>query len=507
VVAAITDKEIALEILKCEKYFTHFLSYCRITDTPTSTNPGGIIPFELYPHTKKVIATLLNYRLIDIIKSKQVGMSWLVGGAWVLWNAMYKYGDRTLMYSAGEREAIELMSKGKQIYEHLPEWMQIKTGKDSTMLMTFPLVHSQIVALPSTEKAGIGEKASRVICDEWAFHPCAEANYFNSKPTVDAGGQFIGMTTVDPSNPDSLATSIFTDAQNGLNDFVPLFLGWDSMPSRTQEWYDGVKQNIPTRNLNGLTPDLYMSKNYPRTIDEALSLPETVAAFDYKVLDLMAEKTKNPEKGFPEIDENICHIYRPFLQGEPYIASSDASHGVGQDYAITVIMDTRTGEVVADIMSKVLPPESLAYHSVKLLSLYKNPKWFPEDNDWGRTVITEAQKLGYNNFGYQDDKKTKEGFHTGIATRLPLWGELIMGINNRQITIYNKDGLKQFYDVFRNAKESGRIEARQGRHDDYPVAVGICWLKRTEIETGEWKPKTINSLTFNRDNLPAFLRR
>jgi hypothetical protein len=486
-----TDKEIALELVKCENSFLHFLSYCRIVSAQ-----AGVIKFELYPHTRNVISKLLLEKLIVILKSKQVGMSWLLN-AWVLWNAMFKVGCRILMYSSGESEAIELMSKCKQIYEHLPEWLQIKTGKDSTMLMTFPLTRSQIIAFPSTAKAGIGQQASIVVCDEWAFHPCAEANYFNSKPTIDSGGQFIGMSTVDPENPDSLSTSIFLDAQEKVNRFCPIFIPWDVMPNRTIEWYNEVKSSIPVRNLNGLTPDLYMSKNYPRTIGEALSLPESVAAFDIHSLDSMLEKTKNPEKGFTDIDENICHIYKPFLQGEPYIASSDASHGVGMDYSITVIMNTRSGEVVADIMSKVLPPEDLAYHSVKLLKMYRDPKWFPEDNDWGRTVITEGLKLGYTNFGYQDEKKTKEGFHTGPNTRVDLWGNLIMGINNRQITIYNKDGLKQFYDVFRNAKESGRIEARQGRHDDYPIAVGICWLKRGEVDSGEaWKPHTIQSLHF-----------
>ncbi len=496
-----TEKEIQVELLKCEKSFLHFLAYCRIVESPAPHS------FELYPHTKEVIKALMTQRLIDIIKSKQVGMSWLIGGAWALWNAMFKYGFRVLMYSAGEAPAIELMSKGKQIYEHLPEWLKIKTGKDSTMLMTFPLMKSQITAYPSTENAGLGERGGLVLCDEWAFHPCAEANYYNSKATVDGGGQFVGMTTVDPQNPDSLATSLFLGAPE--NGFYPIFIPWDVMPGRDQIWYEGVKRSVPVRNLNGLTPELYMAKNYPKTIEDALSVPGSIAAFDASVLDFMKGETKNSitkELNLVDLDSTVIHIYKPFSLGNYYIAASDTSHGVGQDYSVTGIMNVKTGEVVADIFSNTISNDEFTAKSIQLLKVYSNPKWFPEDNESGRVIINIAQRIGYSNFGYQDVNRTKIGFHTG-QNRWELLGELQAAINNRQIIIYNYDGLKQFYDVIRNPKKEGRIEARNGRHDDYPVMVAICWLKRNEVATVEYQPHTIQSLHFGNTELPAFIRR
>ena len=315
------------------------------------------------------------------------------------------------------------------------------------------------------------------------------------------------MTTVDILNPDTLAKSIFKGApQNG---FTPLFFPYNVIEGRDEKWYEAKKNEIPERELANLTPELYMHQNYPRSIEEAFSAPQTVSAFDTNSLSQMMGDIRNPIKlSDTDIDWNIVKIYKPFSIGNCYIAASDTSHGVGKDNSVTVVMNTKMGEIVADIMNPLLRPEELAWHSVKLLAHYKNPKWYPENNEWGRTVITKAQELGYTNFGYETDKKLEghEGWHSGEKTRFELFGALIPAINNRQITIYNKDGLKQFSDIIRNSNKNGRIEAMGGRHDDYPIAVGICLARKGEVGTTEWNPPVIESLHFTKRRVYARVR-
>ena len=412
---------------------------------------------------------------------------------------MYRAASTWLLFSRGEREVIELLDKARRMYKHLPTFLQLKLTHDPEKEMRFGN-YSSIKAFAATETGGISYDASGIVCDEWDYHPFAEGNYINAKPAMEDGGQFIGITTVDILNPDTHAKTIFQDALKGKNEFTPLFFPYTARPGRDEKWYEEKKSNIPESELGNLTPELYMFQNYPRSIEEAFSVPQTVAAFDVKSLGGMMEDVRNPVH-IDEIDNTIIKIYKPFSIGNFYIAASDTSHGVGKDYSVTVIMNVRTGEIVADIMHQLLSPEELAYHSVKLLKLYKNPRWYPENNEWGRTVIIKAQELGYTNFGYQDDKKRRdgqEGWKTDSKTRFELFGELIPAINNRQITIYNKAGIKQFYDIIRNADAGGRIEAMQGRHDDYPIAVGICWARKKEVDSMEWNPETIETLHFAR---------
>jgi hypothetical protein len=491
-----SDKAITRSLIQCSASFVVFLGYCRIVESPGHGKEGGLIPFNLWPHIIEGIKALLKEKLIVVVKSRQVGWSWLVA-AYVLWLALFRQGANCLLFSRGERESIELLDKCRKIYTHLPDWMKIKMNPDSATEIGFPMMESSIKAFASTEAAGISYTGTIVVNDEWDYHPYAEANYLNAKPTIDSGGQLVGITTVDKMKPDTLAKGIFIDALEKKNAYKALFVPFDARPGRDEKWYSETKTSIPERELAGMTPDLYMEQNYPRTIEECLRSTQTVSAFDFTVLDAMMGETKNPLKlGLEGIDERIINIYRPFEQGQTYVASTDMSHGLGRDYAVTLVMKCKTGEFVADIMSQILSPEELAYQSVKLLGIYKNPKWYPEDNDWGRVVITEGIKLGYTNFGWQNDKKDKEGFHTGEQTRLDLYGALIPAINNRHLTIYNKEGLKQFYDIIRNVKKGGRIEAKSGRHDDYPTAAGIALLKSQDCLKSEWTPRAISTLTF-----------
>jgi len=132
---------------------------------------------------------------------------------------------------------------------------------------------------------------------------------------------------------------------------------------------------------------------------------------------------------------------------------------------------------------------------VGLLNIYGNPIWWPEDNEWGAVVIKVAKDLGYRKFGYQDKARVRPGFHTGDSRDL-LWGNLISAVNSRQLIIYNIEGLAQFYDVIRNVDKNGRIEANTGGHDDYPMAVGIAWLKRGEAGLTPSNLGIISTLTF-----------
>jgi len=508
------DIELSLENMakereRCRVSFSHFLSHCKIVEVPTRDNPGGLIPFAIWPHLPELINALLNKLLIVVIKSRQIGLSWLIA-AYVLWHALYHKGSSWMLFSRGEREAIELLDKSRRIYRHLPAWLTVKHGADSATEMSFPFMESSIKAFAATEGAGISYTSSGVVCDEWDYHPYADQNYLNSKPTRDAGGQFIGVTTVDILNPDTLAKSIFHDASIEKNDFIPLFYSYDVRPGRDDKWYEETRRNIPERELATLTPELYMAQNYPRSIEEALSVPQASCAFDKQILSQMMENIRNPVKVEGDLDFGVVNIYKPFLIGNYYIAGTDTSHGVGKDYSVTAVMNVKTGEIVADILRNDLSPEELASHSVKLLKLYGNPKWFIECNDWGGITISTAESLEYKNLGYQDDKKTKPGFNTngwmtsaGLkGSRIDLFGGLIPAINNNQIIIYNKDGLKQFYDVIRNVKQGGRIEALAGRHDDYPIAVGICWAKRDEVHLEDWTPKTINTLNYQPTSKP-----
>jgi len=499
----LTKEDQVIETILVRKSFPYFLKhYGKIVEPATPTNKGGVIDFVFWPHLVEIIKCLLNDRFITILKSRQIGVSW-IWAEYAIWLTITREASNVLMFSKGEKECWELLAKCRRIWEYLPPFLKFPLKKDSAEELEFRGINSHIKAFASTESAGVGEAASLIIADEWEYHPFADKNFMNAKPTIDSsGGQMVGCFTVDKKRPDTFAKSIFKQAyydQEG--EFKALFYPYTVRPERDEEWYQATMANTPTTALEGLSPELYMHQNYPRSVEEALSPVQSIAAFDLDTLDNMKADCRPPldlKEKYPDLNHQLCHIYKDFQMGKTYVASTDTGHGVGKDYSVTGIMDVRTGEVVADIMHNKLPVEDFAYQSYKLLEIFHFPKYFPEDNDWGSRLITIMIQLGYKNFGHYDEKKQKIGFHSNDATRTDIWGRSMTAINNHQIVIYNSLGLAQYYDIYWNTDHTPtRLEAMPGRHDDYCTMVGILlWAcEKVPLITPSFKP--IHTLTFD----------
>src|SRR5262249_21611802 len=155
----------------------------------------GPIPFELWPHLRDLLDLWRRERLTVCLKARQLGVSWGMGG-YALWVAKFLPGANVLMLSKREDEAAKLLARAKFIEANLPAWLRDPLAKSNDSALVF--AHGgQITALPSTEDAGRSEAATLVLLDEHAFHRYAASNYLAVKPTVDAGGSMVVVSTAN----------------------------------------------------------------------------------------------------------------------------------------------------------------------------------------------------------------------------------------------------------------------------------------------------------------------
>ena len=223
--------------------------------------------------------------------------------------------------------------------------MRVPLGVDSRQELEFPKIHSSIMALPSTEKAGRSATASLVVMDEADYHDHLEQNYAAVKPTIDdGGGQMILVSTSNGNNADSLFKRLYKESPR--NGFTKLFYGWNVRPGRDNAWFDARRNEYTDASL--------FEKEYPASEDEALAPPRTIAAFDHDILYLMAQDCRAPIKKV-QVGPVQASIWQDYHPGKRYVAATDTSHGTGGDWAITVILDVSTGYVVADIQRKLEP--------------------------------------------------------------------------------------------------------------------------------------------------------
>jgi hypothetical protein len=459
------SQEEAINVEIGKRSFRHFLPFVKVPE-----HGIGMVPLQEWPHILQAVETLSLNKLIVWAKSRQIGITTILA-SYCVWHAQFTPKALAVVFSKGERDAWAFLDVCKDVHNSLPTDLLIPLTSENREQMVFEN-DSKIITMPSTADAGRGRTPTLVIMDEADYHEYLEPCYYSVKPGLDDnGGQLILASTVSPYKLGSLFQTIYQDAPG--NGYANLFFGWRSRPHRGDEWYQSQKLTYQDGAL--------FQKEHPETVEEAFAPAKAIAAFDLDVLARMKQDVIDPIERRTLGNGVIANIYQEFQPGNRYISATDTSHGTGNDYSITLIYNKDTGYVVADIYSNVINPTELGIASVELLNSYDSPIWGIEDNDWGILTIREAETLRYKRLYYRDNGLP--GWHTydsqfhGKGSRFEVWGDLINAINHRFFHIPNGEGLNQFFTVIRNPApgKNGRIEAQQGAHDDYPMALAIAF--------------------------------
>lgn len=471
---AIVEK--AIEVgAECRADFKHFLKYVYIQD-PLK----GRIRLEPWPHLREGADLLQTERLVIILKARQIGWSWLVA-AFGLWTAMYHEQANVLMLSIGEREAIALLRKCKFIFNNLPEYLQCEKTLDSTTQLAFAHSNGMLTALPSTEDAGRSEAATLVIADEWDFHEYAEENYAASKPTIDAGGQFVGITTRNVDRQDTFAMSVYHKAKLGHNNFKARFYGCFCRPGRDDQWYEEQAKEYSTYRLRA---------EYPRTEDEALTPLKELLVFRDAIASLKAGVLKplGPERLSDSlasiVQRNRAAVYFPPNSGMRYVCGVDVAEGQGggHDYSVATIVGTKGLQhtVVAVLHRNDLRPDLFAREVYELCSQYFNPLLCYENNGLGVAFGGKMMELRYPNLYYKDESarlKGKAGLNTSLSS-YSVKGGMIAELGDmlaNDLSVPCQEMVSELCVYQYVETDSGKIRsaAPKGAHDDTVTSLAI----------------------------------
>ena len=124
--------------------FDHFLPYVRVIEPGT-----GMVELEQWPHLEDAISTLGNSKMVVWAKSRQIGITTILS-AFVLHHASFTPNALALVFSKGERDAWEFLSKSRATYESLPpELQQPLSQPDNREQMTFQAVSYTHLTLPT----------------------------------------------------------------------------------------------------------------------------------------------------------------------------------------------------------------------------------------------------------------------------------------------------------------------------------------------------------------------
>jgi hypothetical protein len=410
-----------MELAKIGACVFNFLPYVKIQE------PGNLaMDYVLWPHLVEFYVALAREKLIDLIKAKQIGISWALAIN-SLWEIMTIPGWKVLEFSKGQDESIALLEKSRIVYKNLPEWIRgipdYELGPNSSEKFGFHRMGSVIMAYPSTPTAGIGETAGRVIHDESDFHEFYEVNLSHTRATVadSLERKLASVSTVDKTKPASYFKRHWKDARDGKNGFRSMFFGFDARPDRGEEFYRQMVME------NEDTPWV-VEANFPRTAEEALSPLAATSCFSKDRLVSLWDNSVRVK----EVREGIIHIFQSVRVGVSYGAGVDVGEGVGLDYSCLSIVGKEglNSEVVAVIYSNQIGTDAFAFEVDKLCREYNTPLLNVDNIGIGRAVVDKLQQLGYPRLYYQDEKRQKAGWSLTRPNKRELLVKLVERINN-----------------------------------------------------------------------------
>ncbi len=427
------------------------------------------MPFKLWPAQVQVLWALMTTRLVIILKARQLGISWIC--CWyALWLCLFQPGKVVLLFSKGQAEANELLRRIMALYERLPQWLR-DAAPALTKCNTSEAAWSngsRVLSLPASQHAGSGYTASLVILDEAAKLQFADGLFAALKPTIDAGGQLIVLSTA--AGIGNLFHRLWTRAVGGLNAFTAIFLPWWSRPGRDQIWYAAQLAEYPDPAI--------VKQEYPASANEAFLVSGRVR-FPQEWIARQAANVKAglPRDEWPKPLQGITGLtlYTLPQPGRRYVIGADVAEGLEHgDYSAAALIDAESWEEVAHLHGH-WEPDEYAAKLLDLATIYSAPIGVERNNHGHAVLVTLrsliAQKRIQNvRVAYGHD--SRPGWLTNAQTKPISIDGLAVALRDNLAKVRTQAALDemQIYRVGSN----GATSAPPGYYDDRVMAWAIA---------------------------------
>ena len=211
----------------------------------TLERKGQKTKYPDYDYLEEFVKMLNSERLIIVLKSRQMLITWTVM-AFIVWDCMFGKSSDNLVISKREAEARDLLHRAKYVYANLPGSMKASVGENNKNVLEFPGQNSRIISLPSSPDIGRSYSPSRVFWDEMAFTPFNEEVFQSIQPGLDGGGYFIGVSS--PNGMNTKHGQICTNYKE--EGFKRLDIHYSQHPLKDKAWAQEARRGISIERWN-----------------------------------------------------------------------------------------------------------------------------------------------------------------------------------------------------------------------------------------------------------------
>ncbi|MCK9369573.1 hypothetical protein M0R04_06670 [Candidatus Dojkabacteria bacterium] len=443
-------------------------NFCKI-----KTKSRHMVPFILNEAQKDLFNALVFQKVkrVILLKARQLGFSTAVCG-FLYHDTIMNPGTTSVIIGYNREMTTELLEKIKLFYATTPVKLQPTIKYNSRHEISFPVIGSKIIVLPSNESVGRGYTINNLLCTELALWEKAEEKMTTLEASVPIDGRIIIEST-----PHGIGNK-YHEMWVADNDYLKKEYGW---------WWGYTKEEVDTirKRLNN---EQLFAQEYGLTF-----LTSGRLVFDREALEKQRKNIlkvgdkisyENSDAQLEEKDVRIfedLRIYKPPVSDGLYIFGVDNSEGVeGGDFTAVTVLDRRTGEEVA-FYRGLITPDHLALKLNQWGRFYNNALMVIEINNHGLTTIMDLKKLIYPNMYHRPKKfdvvadpiSEKLGWKTSRVTKPLMIGDLDKALREDSIMFHSKETLDEMLTyVYNDSNEM--VPMSKKYHDDCIMSAALA---------------------------------
>jgi hypothetical protein len=465
-----------LELQRCATDAIYFIeNYCKIVSLD-----HGLVPFKLYECQKRKVKTILDNRKVILMEGRQQGKT-ITSAACILWYTLFSDNKTVAILANKAAAAREVMSRYQGMYENLPVWIQ--QGVREWNKGSIELENGSKVFTAATAASGIrGKSVNWLYIDEAAIIPnnVAEEFFTSTYPTIMAGETTKVLLSSTPLGYNHF-WKFWNDSEQGINDFVNLFIHYTEIPGRDERWAAEQKGVLGDVKFSQEVLCSFLGSSYTLLDADTLSkMSPRSFVWSKDGLDVLEEPIR-------AIKDDAGKITQP---GHVYSIVVDTSRGVEGDYSAFVVIDITANpyQVVAKFRDNKMAPLLYPTMIYNVAKMYNNAWTLVEINDNGQQIADilhhelEYEQILYVNRG-KNGQVVSGGFGGGSSAngvrtdkRIKRVGcsQLKTLIETQRMLIFDRDIISEF-STFIESK--GSYAADEGYHDDLVMPLVLFgWL-------------------------------
>ena len=338
----------------------------------------GLVPMNMYKFQKKMVKTFHKNRFTICKLPRQSGKSTIII-AYLLHYVLFNPNVNVAILANKSSTARDILGRLQLGYEHLPKWLQqgvISWNKGSLDLEN----GSSILAASTSASAIRGGSYNIIFLDEFAYVPSTVSEEFFSSvyPTISSGKTTKVMIVSTPHGMNQFY-KLWTDAESGKNDYVPIEVHWSEVPGRDEVWKEETIRNTSQSQFNSEFECEFLG-----------SIDTLVAPHKLKQMPYV-----DPEQSHADLD-----IFERPDPKKTYFLTADVSRGTSQDYSAFLVLDVSQMpyRVVAKYRNNEIKPLLFPQKIYEVAKAYNNCFVLVEVNDIGEQVANALQfDLEYDN--------------------------------------------------------------------------------------------------------------